>query len=81
MVNQGAEFLERHKQQGGQVYVHCKAGRARSATIVLWWLVRFGGLTPQQAQQELQRVRPHVNPQVYQRPVIKELVREFNLNS
>jgi hypothetical protein len=26
-------------------------------------------------------VRPHVNPQVYQRPVIKELVREFNLNS
>lgn len=81
MVIQGAEFLERHKQQGGQVYVHCKAGRARSATIVLWWLVRFGGLTPQQAQQELQRVRPHVNPLVYQRPVIKELVKEFKLNS
>lgn len=70
MVQQGAEFIERHKCRGGQVYVHCKAGRARSATIVLWWLVKYGGMTPQEAQAHLLTVRKHVNPRVFQRPVI-----------
>jgi atypical dual specificity phosphatase len=76
MVDRGAEFIERHKQQHGQVYVHCKAGRARSATVVLWWLVRFGGLSPMQAQQLLLKVRPHVNPRVYLRPVIGQLLQQ-----
>ncbi|MBX3420295.1 MAG: dual specificity protein phosphatase family protein [Pirellulaceae bacterium] len=76
-VQRGAEFIQQHKQRGGQVYVHCKAGRARSATIVLWWLVKYGGLTPQQAQQQLQQARPHVNPRVFKRPVIQQLVRQL----
>jgi atypical dual specificity phosphatase len=77
MVEQGAEFIQRHKQQGGKVYVHCKAGRARSATVVLWWLVRFGGLTPVDAQQKLLKARPHVHARVYQRPVIQELNSQY----
>jgi atypical dual specificity phosphatase len=76
MVQRGAEFIQRHKESGGRVYVHCKAGRARSATVVLWWLVRFGGMTPQQAQQKLLAVRPHVHPWVYRRRVIKDLVKQ-----
>lgn len=79
-VNQGAEFIERHKQRGGRVYVHCKAGRARSATIVLWWLVRFGGLSPAAAQSKLLERRQHVNPRVDQRPVIVELYRQLLLD-
>ncbi len=77
MVARGAEFIERHKQAGGRVYVHCKAGRARSATVVLWWLVRFTGLSPEEAQQKLLKARPHVNPRVHLRPVIQELNRRY----
>lgn len=76
MVDQGAGFIERHKQKGGKVYVHCKAGRARSATVVLWWMVRYGGMTPQAAQRRLLEVRPHVHSRVYLRPVIQELYRQ-----
>lgn len=79
MVQQGADFIERHKRQGGQVYVHCKAGRARSATIVLWWLVKYGGMTPQSAQEQLLAVRKHVNPHVFQRPVILSLLKTQDL--
>lgn len=79
MVDRGAEFIERHKQHGGQVYVHCKAGRARSATVVLWWLVRFGKMTPEAAQKKLQEVRPHVHRRVYKRPVIRELEQKYKL--
>lgn len=77
MVEQGAEFIERHKRKGGQTYVHCKAGRARSATIVLWWLVRYGGMTPEAAQAKLLEVRSHVNPRVNQRPVIVQLYSQL----
>lgn len=80
-VIRGAEFIERHAKANGTVYVHCKAGRARSATIVLWWLVRFRGMTPEAAQQHLLASRPHINPRVYQRPVIQELYRKLKLDS
>lgn len=73
-VERGADFIERHVKAGGKVYVHCKAGRARSATVVLWWLIKYQHMTPEQAQALLCRVRPHVNPRVYLRPVIQQLV-------
>lgn len=76
-VDQGADFIERHRLANGKVYVHCKAGRARSATVVLWWLVKYGGMTPQQAQQHILRARPHSNPRVYERPVIKRLYSKW----
>ena len=80
MVETGAAFIEQHRRAGGRVYVHCKAGRARSATIVLWWLVRFGNMTPNEAQELLLRVRPHVNPRVFHRPVIQRLYEKLPTN-
>ncbi len=77
-VESGAAFIERHAKSGGTVYVHCKAGRARSATIVLWWLVKFRGMTPEAAQQKLLAARPHINPRVYLRPVIQGLHRKLD---
>jgi atypical dual specificity phosphatase len=77
----GAEFIERHAKAGGTVYVHCKAGRARSATVVLWWFVRFCGMTPEAAQQHLLKARPHVNPRIHLRPVIQELYRKLQQDS
>ncbi|MFO1064410.1 MAG: dual specificity protein phosphatase family protein [Pirellulales bacterium] len=76
-VEAGAAFIERHVHTGGVVYVHCKAGRARSATIVLWWLVKFRGLSPEDAQAHLMRYRRHINPRVYLRPVIQELYKRW----
>lgn len=80
-VERGAEFIECHAKAGGTVYVHCKAGRARSATIVLWWFVRFRGMTPEAAQLHLLAQRPHVNPRVHLRPVIQELYRKLKEDS
>lgn len=76
-VEQGARFIEEHAQRSGKVYVHCKAGRARSATIVLWWMVKYHQITPERAQDAILRARPHSNPEIYQRPVIQELWTEI----
>lgn len=71
-VKAGVEFIERHSQAGGKVYVHCKAGRGRSATIVMAWLMKHDRLTPAEAQQRLLEARAHVNRKLAQRPVIQK---------
>lgn len=69
-VQRAVAFVQQHVQRGDKVYVHCKAGRARSATVALCWLVKHRQMTPLQAQQRLLQARPHVNPRVHLRPVV-----------
>ena len=76
-VDRAVEFIDDFVRRGETVYVHCKAGRARSATVVLAWLVRHRGMTPDQAQQHLLSVRPHVNPAIKDRPVIGQLIQRW----
>lgn len=39
-LQRGVEFLLRHRERGNSVYVHCKAGRSRSATMVAAYLIQ-----------------------------------------
>lgn len=71
-VEKGVEFIENQLARGGKVYVHCKAGRGRSATIVLCWLIAHRQMSRQQAQALLLGRRAHVNPKIDQRPVVSE---------
>lgn len=70
-IEQGVKFIEKHAQAGNLVYVHCKAGRGRSATVVICWLIAQG-MTPEQAQEYLVQKRSHVNRSVYLRSVVRE---------
>lgn len=74
-VARGVEFLQSHASRGGKVYVHCKAGRARSATVVICWLVKYRGMTLEQAQQHLLKCRPHTNARLAERPVVQEFCK------
>ncbi len=76
-VKLAVEFIERHVEAGDTVYIHCKAGRARSATVALCWLVKYRGMTPQAAQALLLEKRPHINPRLTQRPVVQQFVAEL----
>ena len=71
-VTAGVAFIDRHIRGGGKVYVHCKAGRARSATVVLCYLMAHEGMTAEAAQQHLLDARPHVNPQLPSRQVVQD---------
>ncbi|XP_031704565.1 phosphatidylglycerophosphatase and protein-tyrosine phosphatase 1 [Anarrhichthys ocellatus] len=56
----GVEFALQHREQGSSVYVHCKAGRSRSATMAAAYLIRLHCWTPEEACQKLASVRPHI---------------------
>ncbi|XP_018598853.1 phosphatidylglycerophosphatase and protein-tyrosine phosphatase 1 isoform X2 [Scleropages formosus] len=59
-LHKGVEFVLRHKEQGSSVYVHCKAGRSRSATLVAAYLIQLHCWSPEKACQALKSIRPHV---------------------
>jgi atypical dual specificity phosphatase len=77
MIQQGVAFIKQQIDAGGAVYVHCKAGRARSATVALCYLIAHRQMSPEQAQQYLLNHRPHVNPRLTERSVVKEFVADL----
>ena len=75
-IRRGVTFIDQQVKGGGTVYIHCKAGRARSATVLLCYLIKHRDLTPEQAQQLLRQRRPHVHPTLTKRQVVIDFARE-----
>ncbi|WP_153557074.1 dual specificity protein phosphatase family protein [Roseimaritima sediminicola] len=73
-VQRAVEFIQDHAAAGSTTYVHCKAGRARSATVALCWMVKYRQLSAEEAQAQLLKLRPHVNPRVARRPVVQAFI-------
>lgn len=71
-VQRGVAFIKAQLARGRGVYVHCKAGRARSGTVVLCWLIAARGMSPAEAQARILACRPHANPHLAERPVVRE---------
>ena len=67
----GVDFIARFADQGRRVYCHCKAGRGRSATIALAWLIHSKSLTSSIAEQQLIDLRPQVNSRLSERSAIQ----------
>jgi atypical dual specificity phosphatase len=74
MIQQGVAFIKQQVGGGGAGYFPSKAGRARSATVAICYLIAHRQMSPEQAQQYLLDHRPHVNPRLTERSVVKEFV-------
>ncbi|KAK7471767.1 hypothetical protein BaRGS_00035589 [Batillaria attramentaria] len=53
-------FILSHRANNNSVYVHCKAGRTRSATVAACYLVKVHKWTPEEAVAFLKSRRPQV---------------------
>jgi len=76
-VEQSVAFMQEQISLGRRVYVHCKAGRARSGTVVLCWLMAARGLDPDAAQQLIITRRPHAYRFLARRPVVQEFWKKL----
>jgi atypical dual specificity phosphatase len=72
-VQQCLSFIEKHASRREIVYLHCKAGRGRSATVALCWLMASQGLPPERAEALLLAKRPQVLRNLSRRRVVQEL--------
>lgn len=59
-IQLAVDFIHENVQQRKSTYVHCKAGRGRSTTIVLCYLVKYRGMTPYDAFYYVRSKRPRV---------------------
>lgn len=79
-VCRAVEFIDAQIAKGKTVYIHCKAGRGRSATVAICWLIKSRQITAMQAQACLTDCRPHVNQFLPQRPVVQRF-EKMNLKT
>lgn len=77
-VQRAVDFMIEQIADERVVYVHCKAGRARSATVVLCWLIQTTGMTAAEGQRLLLECRPHVNPRLPQREVVQKFEEKYS---
>ncbi|KAL7203875.1 hypothetical protein ACSBR2_017016 [Camellia fascicularis] len=59
-ICQAVNFIHANASCGKTTYVHCKAGRGRSTTIVLCYLVEHKQMTPDAAYVYVRSIRPRV---------------------
>lgn len=59
-IKSAIQFIETVKAENGSVYVHCKAGKTRSTTVAVCYLIHSEGMTPEQAYEHIQSKRPQV---------------------
>ncbi len=59
-IDRGVSFIERQRSGGGNIYVHCKAGRGRSATIVICYFMKYWKMSPEDALRHVSQHRPAV---------------------
>ena len=71
-VRSGVDFISRFAAEGRRVYCHCKAGRGRSATVALAWLIHSQRLTPAFSEQYLIERRPQIDRKLASRSVVRQ---------
>lgn len=60
-VEQGLELINKVAEEGGRVYVHCKAGKGRSSSLVLCYLISKYGYTVDEALVFLRTKRKQID--------------------
>lgn len=71
-VHDALDFIARHRAAQQAVYVHCRAGRGRGATVALCWLIQAHNLPPADAYAALRLKRLQVDPALDRRAVVTE---------
>ncbi|KFK27227.1 hypothetical protein AALP_AA8G354000 [Arabis alpina] len=74
-ITRAVNFIHKNALISKTTYVHCKAGRGRSTTVVLCYLIEHKGMTVAAAFEHVRSIRPRV----LLHPSQREAVEVYNL--
>ncbi|KAK8964485.1 putative dual specificity protein phosphatase DSP8 [Platanthera guangdongensis] len=78
-ICRAVDFIHKNVSSGKTTYVHCKAGRGRSTTIVLCYLVKHRQMTPSAAYEYVRLTRPRVLLAYSQRQAVQQYYRNLTV--
>jgi len=70
-LTRAVAFIQQQKQKGASVYVHCRAGHGRGASVIMCWLLADKKFNLEEAQQYLSTIR-HVRSKLWRQKNINE---------
>lgn len=59
-INKAIKFIEEIKSEKGSVYIHCKAGKTRSTTVLMCYLIHSENMNPDEAFRFIRSRRPQI---------------------
>lgn len=64
-MKQGSEFLHKSLSDGANILVHCKLGKSRSASVIIYYLMFYQGYSLDLAMQLLKEARPTIELNIH----------------
>lgn len=77
----GLAFIREEVAAGRKVYVHCKAGRGRAATMALCHVMATQRISPGEAFARIRAIRPHLTRHLDRRPPVLAVARRLGLRA
>lgn len=74
-LEKGVEFINKEIENGGKVYIHCRLGEGRGATMTLAYLISTG-LTLDDAFKLIKSIRIFIHPTTAQLDRLKEFEKK-----
>jgi len=79
-LDEAAEFMNKYISENQGVYVHCKAGRTRSSTVLAAYLIKYRKETPESAFSLIQSKRTHAILHEVHQEALKNFYNHVNKN-
>jgi atypical dual specificity phosphatase len=78
-LDAGTVFIDEHVKKGGKVLIHCAKGRGRSATMLAAYLMRYEGLSYDEARALMLSKRSLVNLQGRHQKALERWVQKYQV--
>jgi len=80
-IDQAIAFIEKCIERNEKVYIHCKAGKGRSTTFAVCYLMKAHGITSQQALRIIIQNRPQVSKYIWRRACVIDFAKRHGLKT
>jgi len=78
-IDRCVDFCEKINETGKSVYIHCKAGKGRSVTFAICYIMKAYNVSAQEALRMVIRERPQVSKYIWRRECVIKFAERNNL--
>ncbi len=77
ILDEGVAFIHKQVEEGNKVLIHCAKGRGRAVTLLAAYLMRYEGMSFDEANRLLSEKRPLANLQSRHRRALEAWMKQY----